>query len=195
MEDASSMACQPEALEHVEHLARGMNGMDGENATVHRALGTGLADPLERLELLGTRTCVDAAEVQPYFADPAAARRHARRTGSILRIAASIVDPPGMQARSYAHVGTRAQDPFRPLGVVGADWRAEQRQAEGLGIARHDRGICDAVQMAVHVVQAIARRAVPGLRPARRGNHRLPAREPCSATPSLRTESAPTPVI
>ena len=150
MEDAGVSYQRARALQHVERLARSLHGVDRQH------LATACARPrhaLERRDLHIARRGAIAAEVEADFPDEALVLRQPLEQRHVLRVQATIGDPPRVQAQPHAHVAERLQQLARPLVALRRHRRRERAHAElGQHLGSRPRvGI--EVQVAVQVEQ------------------------------------------
>ena len=150
MEDAGVSYQRARALQHVERLARSLHGVDRQH------LAAACARPrhaLERRDLHIARRGAIAAEVEADFPDEALVLRQPLEQRHVLRVQATIGDPPRVQAQPHAHVAERLQQLARPLVALRRHRRRERAHAElGQHLGSRPRvGI--EVQVAVQVEQ------------------------------------------
>ena len=151
MEDAGVSYQRARALQHVERLARSLHGVDRQH------LAAACARPrhaLERRDLHIARRGAIAAEVEADFPDEALVLRQPLEQRHVLRVQATIGDPPRVQAQPHAHVAERLQPLPRPPPRTRRRHRRRERAHAELGQHLGSRprvGI--EVQVAVQVEQ------------------------------------------
>ena len=119
-----------------------------------RVVRNGAADVLKggRLKLL--RAVAAPAEVEPDLADERALAGKLCSARRIRGAAPAVGKPPGMEARSHAHVVKGAKEVLGGARVGGRDGGVEKGDAAPRRLPRDLFRIAHTVEMAVHVHEA-----------------------------------------
>ena len=150
MEDAGVSRERARALKHVERLARSLHGMDRQHLAAARARPR---DALERRNLHVARRGAIAAEVEADFPDEALVLRQPLEQRHVLRVQATVGDPPRVQAQPHAHVAERLQQLARPLVALRRHRRRERAHVELRQLLGSNPHVGIEVQVAVQIEQ------------------------------------------